>query len=145
MGKQLGTGRKRLPYEKKVLEGRFRKDRQAVPPGVVGGFPQAPEHLSEAERKLWEAFPKPVWIGESDVLAVTGAVSIFARILANQQKQAAADLEGENSDRLVNQETQLWGRLLGYLGVLGLTPADRGKMTAPRDDGQAENGWAGIL
>jgi hypothetical protein len=145
MGKQLRTGRKRVPVEKKVLEGRFRQDRHGFPPKVVGGFPEPPEHLSESERKLWETFPRPVWIGETDVLAVTGAVGIYDRILANQRKQAAAEEAGGSTLALVTQETQLWGRLMGFLASLGLTPGDRGKMTAPEHDAEADNQWAGIL
>lgn len=102
----------------------------------------APEHLTEAERALWEAFPRPIWITESDRLAVEGAVALYARVLELRRQQAT---EAEPSWRLTGQETQLWGRLMTYLASLGLTPSDRGKMTAPEADEQKQSKWAHLL
>jgi hypothetical protein len=144
-GRRTGAGRKRKPVELKVLEGRFRKDRHAGAPLVVGGFPMAPEHLSEGEKALWETFPKPVWIGETDVVAVNGAVSTFARILANQRQRESAEQAGESTDGIVEREIKLWGRLMSILGELGLTPSSRAKVSAPKVDEHTEDKWAGIL
>lgn len=157
------SGRKRKPTELKVLEGTFRKDRHGDEPRVTGAFPVAPAHLSEAERHLWETFPRVPWIVESDTLAVNAAVSIFERILRNQTAQrATADAgnplafkftpsaDGEpnlepKENPLITQELKLWGRLMSVLASCGLTPADRAKMTAPRVDGNSDDKWAGIL
>jgi phage terminase small subunit len=157
------SGRKRKPLEAKVLEGQFRKYRDGKTPPVTGSFPAAPAHLSDAESALWATFPKPAWIGESDVLAVDGAVSIYERILRNRAAQRAtpeagnplafkvttdgdgnANLEPKENP-LITQELKLWGRLFSILATLGLTPADRGKMQAPKVDEAAEDKWAGIL
>jgi hypothetical protein len=161
-GKRTGAGRKRTPTELKVLEGTFRKDRHAGSPPVVTGFPQAPECLTEAEQKLWAWFPKPGWIGQSDVVAVHAAVSTYARILSNQKAQQATEQAGHplaykfshdsdgnqnvepKENPLITQEIKLWGRLMSILGTLGLTPADRAKMQTPKADTVADK-WAGIL
>ena len=157
------SGRKRKPTELKVLEGSFRKDRHGDEPRVTGVFPPAPAHLSEAERRLWETLPRVPWIVESDTIAVNAAVSIFERILRNQTAQQATpdagnplafkltyDGDGNQNmepkeNPLITQELKLWGRLMSILASLGLTPADRAKMAAPRVDGTADDKWAGIL
>jgi hypothetical protein len=162
-GKRAGSGRKRKPTDLKVLEGGFRKDRHGDEPRVTGAFPQAPPHLSDGERGLWETFPKPTWIVETDVVAVNAAVSIFERILRNQRAQQTTpdagnplafkytpSADGEpnlepKENPLITQELKLWGRLMSILASLGLTPADRAKMAAPRVDGNADDKWAGIL
>lgn len=135
------SGRKRKPTALKILEGSFRKDRHAAEPQVVGGFPEAPEGLSEGERQLWETFPRVPWIVQSDRIALHGAVSLYARILSNQQRQREMP---EEAIKLVRDEAQLWGRLQSLLGSLGLTPADRAKMRAPKMD-EADDKWAGLL
>ena len=89
-------------------------------------------------------------------------VSIYDRILRNQQAQRATpdagnplsykftpSADGEpnmepKENPLITQEIKLWGRLMSILGTLGLTPADRAKMTTPKSD-EAEDKWAGIL
>src|SRR5688572_9978859 len=93
-GKRTGAGAKRKPTELKVLEGSFRKDRHGDAPPVVPGFPAAPECLMEAERQLWASFPKPNWIGQTDVVAVHAAVSTYERILRNQKAQQATETAG---------------------------------------------------
>jgi phage terminase small subunit len=161
-GKRTGAGAKRKPTELKVLEGTFRKDRHGDSPAVVGGFPTNPDWLTEAEAKLWEWFPKPTWIGQTDVGAVNAAVSTYERILRNQAAQQKTpeaghplsfkygyDADGNQTvevkeNPLITQEIKLWGRLMSILGTLGLTPADRAKMTAPKASA-VENKWEGIL
>jgi hypothetical protein len=139
-GARRGTGAKPKPRELKALEGTYipPAKRAAPPPAVVGGFPAPPDDLSEAEAKLWATFPKPAWIGETDVVAVRAAVSIYARIL---QVQPAARL-GELRD--IEQESKLWGRLMSVLASLGLTPADRSKMQIP-STGDTGDKWEGLL
>jgi len=148
--------------ELKVLEGSFRKDRHGVPPPVVEGFPAVPDWLTEGEAKLWAWFPKPTWIGQTDVAAVNAAVSTYERILRNQAAQQKTpesghplsykygyDADGNQTvevkeNPLITQEIKLWGRLMSILGTLGLTPADRAKMTVPKA-AEAADKWAGIL
>jgi hypothetical protein len=157
------SGRKKRPLEAKVIEGRFRQDRDGATPPVVGSFPAAPAHLSEAEAALWAAFPKPAWIGESDVVAVDGAVSMYERILRNRAAQRATpeaghplafkvSMDGDGTptlepkeNPLITQELKLWGRLFSILATLGLTPADRGKMQAPKPSDAAADQWAELL
>jgi terminase small subunit-like protein len=161
-GKRQGAGRKAKPTELKVLEGTFRKDRHGGRPMVAGGFPEAPACLIEAERALWDTFPKPAWIGQTDVVAVHAAVSTYERILRNQRAQQATDdagypltikytVDGDGNrtaepkeSPLISQEIKLWGRLMSILGTLGLTPVDRAKVQAPKA-GAVEDKWAGIL
>jgi hypothetical protein len=161
-GNRTGAGRKRKPTELKVLEGTFRKDRAKGDAAVVPGFPVAPECLIEAERQLWATFPKPSWIGQTDVVAVHAAVSVYERILRNQKAQQKTESSGNplsykftpsadgepnmepKENPLITQELKLWGRLMSILGTLGLTPADRAKMSTPKADA-VEDKWAGIL
>jgi hypothetical protein len=157
------SGRKRKPTELKVLEGSFRKDRHGDPPAVVAGFPAAPEGLTPSQQALWDSFPRPGWIGQTDGLAVYGAVAIFDLILRNQQQQQATpesghmlafkvSYDGDGNERLepkenplIVQALKMWRELRASLAVLGLTPADRAKMTAPKVDGAVDDKWAGIL
>jgi hypothetical protein len=165
-GKRTGSGRKRKPVELRVLEGTFQQKRHGAAARVDGAFPPAPAHLSDAERLLWESFPKPGWIGETDGMAVNAAVSTFALILRNQRAMRETDesdnplafktviTEKDGQERmtveakenpLYTQQMKLWARLMSVLATLGLTPADRAKMTAPKVDADAEDKWAGIL
>lgn len=157
------SGRRPKPTELKVLEGTFRKDRHGDAPGVIGGFPQAPDWLSEDEKLLWDGFPRVAWIGQSDQIPVHGAVAIYARIRSNQMKQRETpeagaplcfkysyDSDGNQNvepkeNPLISSEIKLWHAMLRFLAVLGLTPADRAKMTAPKVESKAEDKWAGLL
>lgn len=143
-GKRTGSGRKRKPAELRVLEGSFRKDRHGGVPAVSGGFPAAPDCLSEAERALWAAFPRPAWIGNTDAIAVHAAVSLYANV--RQLQRARLEYSGDGLPLgLIAEEAKQWGRLMSVLGTLGLTPADRTKMQAPRADDNTDDKWAGIL
>src|SRR5262245_40047271 len=93
-GKRPGAGRKQKPVELKVLEGTFRKDRNGDAPGGVGGFPQLPEGLTPSQQALWQAFPRVAWIGESDRMAVHGAVALYDLILKNHQAMQATEQAG---------------------------------------------------
>ena len=134
------SGRKRKPHELKVLEGQFIPPavRNNPPPAVVGGFPAPPDDLSEAEARLWATFPKPGWIGETDVLAVRVAVTTYALLL--QVLPRARD--GESA--AISQAATLSARLMAVLATLGLTPADRSKMQVPASSA-SDDKWAGFL
>jgi hypothetical protein len=161
-GTRVGAGRKRKPTELRVLEGTFDKKIHGVAPPVQGGYPDPPAELTEEERALWETFPKPAWIGQTDAKAVHGAVATYAAILRNHKAQqatpeashplsykytvnaAGVEVVEAKENPLITQEIKLWGRLMSILGTLGLTPADRAKMTAPKASA-VENKWEGIL
>lgn len=162
-GKRSRSGPPKKPRELKIIEGSFRKDRDGATPPVQGGFPLPPSALSEAERLLWEQFPKPAWIGETDVLAVHAAVSLYALILQNQAAMRATAEAGSpltfkvshdgdgtpmlepKANPLYGQQVQLWGRLMAVLATLGLTPADRGKVSVPQVSDDAADQWAALL
>ncbi len=158
------SGRPRKPKELKVLEGSFRVDRDRGAPEVVGGFPAAPEGLSADEMKVWETFPRAPWIGETDRPNIHAAVSTYALILRNHQKQRASpeaghplafkySYDGDGNERvepkenpLITQEIKLWGRLMSILSELGYTPASRGKVSARQTtNDKTEDKWAGVL
>jgi hypothetical protein len=141
-GKRSGAGRKRKPPELRVLEGTFDKKLHGGAPAVVPGFPRPPKGLTLGERELWAEFPKPAWIGQTDAVAVHAAVSVYERILWMQGRQAEAD--DEKRANLIDREAKLWGRLMSVLASLGLTPADRAKIQAPKAD-EVMDKWAGIL
>jgi hypothetical protein len=138
-GKRTGSGRKRKPVELRVIEGTFRPETHGQAPVVTGPFPTPPETLSESEQQLWATFPRAPWIQETDRLAVNGAVSVYAQILQVQR------IAREKGVPAVDAEVKLWGRLMTYLSALGLTPADRSKMSIKQVDEQTEDKWAGIL
>jgi hypothetical protein len=138
-GKRNRSGPPKKPRELKVLEGSFRKDRDGNTPLAVGTFPAQPADLSAAEAELWAQFPKPAWIGETDVIAVRAAVELYARVLDIRRA------ERETGEPAHDMALKVWGRLMSVLGSLGLTPADRGKMSAPKVDEATEDKWAGIL
>lgn len=162
-GRRIGAGRPRKPRELKVIEGTFRRDRDGGSPPVQGTFPAPPDWVSEAERQLWSWFPRPAWIGATDVLAVHAAVSLYALVLQNQAAMratpdASAPLafkvthDGDGNERLepkanplYGQQLQLWARLMGVLATLGLTPADRGKMHVPDVIDVEADPWTALL
>jgi hypothetical protein len=153
------SGRKRKPTELKVLQGSFRKDRhgdEAQPTGVNAGFPDAPAHLSDRERELWEDLRQKCesWAAKSDWLAFNGVVSLADRILRNQEAQRETDTAGHpltfkhvikhtvdgqgqpveleivspEENPLISQEMKLWRELRAFIGLTGLSPADRARM-----------------
>jgi hypothetical protein len=162
-GKRNRSGPPKKPLELKVLEGSFRKDRDAETPAVVGTFPQPPADLDEYERKAWDSLPKPAWIGETDSEAVRLTVSLRADLYRlDAAMQATPDAanpitfkhtpsaDGEpNMEPKINPlytaRLQHRARLMAFLSELGLTPAARGRMQAPKVDETAEDKWAGIL
>jgi P27 family predicted phage terminase small subunit len=158
------SGRRPKPTELKVIEGTFRKDRHgAAPVTPPGGFPEAPEHLTPEQAKLWAGFPRVGWIAPSDALAVEGVVTTYDLCRRNAQAQGATPEAGNplafkvahdsdggqtlepKQNPLVTQHMQLWARMFSMLAALGLTPADRAKMQAPKQDEKAEDKWAGLL
>jgi hypothetical protein len=138
-GKRNRSGPPKKPRELKVLEGSFRKDRDGNPPAVVGGFPLPPTELTADERILWESLPHAAWIGQTDTIGVWAAVDIFARLLALRRA------ERETGEPANDAALKLWGALRSWLVELGLTPASRSKVEAPKVDAAIEDKWAGIL
>jgi hypothetical protein len=165
-GARVRSGPAKKPKELKVLEGTFRKDRDAGTPMVTAGaFPAAPEYLNERQMALWRELEQHCgsWIGTSDKLAVLGAVSVFDLIVRNFQAQAATpdasamlsakvfmDEKGGGSaepkeNPLIGQQIKLWRELRGFLAILGLSPADRARVQVKEGTGKAVSKWAGVL
>ncbi len=145
-GRRTGAGAKQKPAELKLLEGRFRKDRHAGAPAVVGAFPDPPTKMTRTEREVWKRFPKPGWIGQTDTAAVHAAISTYASILELQRARRKTPPGPEVLvDPRMTEECRQWGRLMSVLSTLGLTPADRAKMQAPKGHATAEDKWAGLL
>ena len=163
-GKRYRSGPPRKPTELRIIEGTFKKSRHGKAPETpAGGFPEAPAHLTPEQAQLWASFPRVGWIAPSDALAVEGVVTTYDLCRRNQQAQRAtpeagnplAFKVGHDSDGgttlepkqnpLVTQHLQLWARMFSMLAALGLTPADRAKMQAPKQDEAAEDKWAGLL
>lgn len=115
-----------------------------MPPGSGLGpirFPEAPEHLSDAERKLWDLFPRPVWIDQTDTLAVEATVCLYSTILDLRKQQQVQF--SQNTAQLLGT---MWTRLLTMLDCLGLTPTSRSKVAPARPDVKAtDEPWAGII
>lgn len=165
-GARVRSGPARKPKELKVLEGTFRKDRDAGTPMVaVGAFPAPPDYLNERQRELWRELEQHcgAWIGTSDKLAVLGCVSVYDLIRRNFEAQA--ETEGASAmlsakvfmddkgggavepkeNPLIGQQVKLWRELRGFLAILGLSPADRARVQVKETNGQASSKWAGVL
>ncbi len=156
-GRRQGAGRKPKPTEIKVLQGTFRGDRhgdEAQPD--VKGWPEPPAHLNARELELWGALGErcAAWSAPSDFLAFNGVVSLADRLLRNQEAQGETDTSGHpltfkhvikhviggdgnpveleivspEENPLISQEIKLWRELRAFIGITGLSPADRARM-----------------
>ena len=157
-GTHRSGGKNRKPTEMKVLEGTFRGDRHGNEPVVETKWPEAPAHLSERERELWEQL-KPLcqsWVAPSDWLTIHGVVSLADRILRIQEAQRATDDSGNpiafkyttdgdgnanaepKENPLYGMELKTWRELRAFIGLLGLSPVDRTRMPSS-DAGKPAN------
>lgn len=159
-GRRLHSGRPRKPTAMKVVQGTFRADRHGDElatgePKAPNDWPAAPKHLTERERVYWQQL-KPLcatWVAKSDVFALNGVVSLFDRIVRNQEAQRASDEAGHplafsykisadgDSDQekhmeveakenpLITQEVKLWRELRAFMAITGLSPVDRARVT----------------
>jgi hypothetical protein len=153
-GRRARSGRKPKPTEMKVIQGTFRGDRhgnEAQP--AQKGWPEAPGHLSERERQLWDglrAHCEP-WAAKSDWLAFNGVVSLADRVLRVQDAMRATEGAGNplafkytpsadgdpnlepKENPLYLLELKCWRELRAFIGLTGLSPVDRARM---RVDGE---------
>jgi hypothetical protein len=162
-GRRQGAGRKPKPTEIKLLQGTFRSDRhgdEAQP--EQKGFPDAPTHLTPRELEVWGQLQAKCahWSAPSDWLAFNGVVSLVDRILRNQEAQRATDTAGHplafkhvlsdqgekhieivqaEENPLITQEVKLWRELRAYIGITGLSPADRARMRVTTPDEKQAN------
>ena len=153
-GARRGAGRPKKPLELKLLEGTWRKDRDGeLPTGVtVDGlvaFPDAPPHLTPEQRALWADLAQHCggWVRQADWLAVSGLVSLFARLRGVQQAyDGRRGTKHEMSlSEAVNLEVKLWRELRGFLAILGLSPADRARVAPKVTEKPKQSKWAGII
>jgi hypothetical protein len=153
-GRRAHAGRPRKPTTMKVVQGTFREDRHGAETQAPTEFPKAPKHLSVKERAYWKQMEALVgtWTAKSDVFAINGVVSLFERILHNQQAQRQSaeaghplafkytitsdgeadeqkDIQVEAKENpLITQEIKLWRELRAYIGITGLSPVDRARV-----------------
>ena len=165
-GARAGSGRKRKSASLRVLEGTFRPERDAVAsPEPVGTFPDPPDYLNERQRDLWLELGQHCghWVRASDKLALLGAVSVYDLIRRNFEAQTASpeasamlsaklfmDEHGGGSAEpkespLINQQIKLWRELRGWIGILGLSPADRARVNPSVPETPKQSKWAGII
>lgn len=158
-GSRAHAGRKRKPTDMKVVQGTFREDRHGEEVQVAAKWPEAPAHLSEMERELWNRLEHECssWVSPSDWVAVNGVVSLMERILRIQTAQRATDgagnpitfkftpsIDGEpnmepKENPLYTMELKFWTGLRGYIAILGLSPADRAKVQKPETEEKPVN------
>jgi hypothetical protein len=146
------SGRKPKPTGLKVVQGTFREDRHGAevqPP--AGGWPAAPAHLTAEERALWDGLREHCepWAAKSDWIAFNGVVSLMAKVLRVQAaqhdteeaggplsfKHTVQEKDGKETTVVEAKENPLWGteikvwkELRAYIGLTGLSPADRARM-----------------
>jgi hypothetical protein len=162
-GSRSRAGRRRKPTDMKVIQGTFRGDRhgsEAQP--AAKGWPDPPTHLSARERDLWASLREHCesWAAKSDWLAFNGVVSLTDRLLRNQEAQRETDTSGHpltfkhvikhavdekgrpteleivtpEENPLITQEMKLWRELRAFIGLTGLSPADRARMKVADSD-----------
>lgn len=165
-GRRHGSGQKPKPTELKVVQGTFRGDRHAEEAQpAVKGWPEAPAHLTEREAALWGALREHCegWSAPSDWLAFNGIVSLTDRLLRNQEAQretvgaghplayerriehgmgsdgagVAVETLTRKENPLISQEMKLWRELRAFIGLTGLSPADRARMRVTGEDKSA--------
>ena len=167
-GRRQGSGRRPKPTEMKVIQGTFRGDRHGheIQDGPKG-FPDAPEHLNSREKTLWEQLRGKceTWSSPSDVWAFNGVVSLADRLLRNHEAQRETDTSGHpltfkhvikhavnekyepveleivtpEENPLITQEMKLWRELRAFIGITGLSPADRARMRVKAEDDTPKN------
>jgi phage terminase small subunit len=108
-----------------------RRRARANEPKPSGELGNAPSYFTKDERKIWKELKEmclPGVLANSDRWAVETACTLMAK----QRKR-----------EIKTQEVQL---LLSLLGKLGMTPADRAKVTAvPQPAEQVQDEWAEFL
>ncbi len=165
-GRRQRAGGRPKPTELKVLEGTFRADRHSEAPQVAAGWPEPPAHLSPRERELWDGLARHcgAWTAPSDALVVNGVVALMDRLLRNQEAQRATEDAGHplaykhtmrekdgqqttiveaKENPLISQELKLWRELRSFVGLLGLSPADRARM--PKGEAPAADPFEAFL
>jgi hypothetical protein len=163
-GRRSHSGRKPKPTAMKVVQGTFRADRHGGERTVAPGWPVAPNHLTPREAVLWAGLEPhcATWVAPSDWPAVNGVVSLLDRVLRNQEAQRETDTAGHplafkhvvmtpneeqtqkgivavevveaKENPLITQEVKLWRELRAYLGLVGLSPVDRARVSAHEPD-----------
>ena len=153
-GRRAHSGRKKKPTNLKLIQGTFRDDRHGDEVVVPTKWPDPPASLNDRERELWGALEKQcaAWVAPSDVLAINGVVALVDRILRIEEAQRETSQAGypltfeheiENVDGevvgmteakenpLFNLELKFRRELRAYLGIMGLSPADRARVETP--------------
>lgn len=148
-----GTTKARKPTLLKMVGGTFKKD-EANPnePDAEQGAPDMPEYLDERQQAAWKYFVGV--LAELGVLFRADAVALEALSCTYAQVQQLYDALREQAaagdDSLTYETTsekgptvqrakpevqllkELNAQLQGWLGRFGLTPADRGRVSAAK-------------
>jgi len=156
-----GSTKARVPTALKLLRGTLNKSREAKqsrsPPAVTLGIPDAPDHLDEEESAAWERFARilsPLRVcAQEDFAALESLVTAWVqvqRLRAELRADAAAgdkkltyesvNDKGATMQRVkpaVTALNEVDRRLKDWLGRFGLTPADRGRVSADTDGKKA--------
>ena len=158
-GRRAHAGMKRKPTAMKVVQGTFRADRHGTEAVIPAKWPDAPAHLNARERELWASL-RPhceTWVAASDWPALNGVVSLIDRVLRVQSAQRATDAsagplafkftpsaDGEpnieaKENPLYTLELKVWRELRAYIGLVGLSPADRTRVQKPGGEEKPAN------
>ncbi len=135
----------------KLVQGTFRDDRHGKEAIVPVVWPDAPAHLNDRERELWNALKEHcgTWVAPSDWIALNGVVSLTDRLLRIQEAMRETPTAGNptsfkftpsadgdpnmepKENHLFALELKFWTGLRGYIAILGLSPADRARVAKP--------------
>lgn len=157
-GRRAHSGRKKKPTDLKVIEGTFRGDRHGSEVQIPSDWPDPPDHLNARERALWVDLQQRMgaWTAQSDVWAINGVVSLVDQVLRIQAAQRATEgagnplafkftpsADGEpnlepKENPLYGMELKAWRELRAYIGLTGLSPADRARVQPAGEEPPAD-------
>lgn len=147
----IGSTKARVPTPLKLLKGSLNPSRENKrAPKVRARVPPAPEHLDVEERTAWQRFARilsPLKVCASeDFAALESLVTTWVQA-QRLRAQLRRDAEGGDKDLTYETTNAMGGemqrikaavtalnevdrRLKDWLGRFGLTPADRGRVSA---------------
>src|SRR5262245_2512752 len=129
-GARRGAGRPKKSADLHLLHGTTSAAKYPTHSSSDPQWPQPPADLSERERELWDGLKQHCghYVVPSDWLTLWGTVCLTARLESIRQAVRSNPTQAAKLERI---ELQLLRELRNYIGMLGLSPVDRGRVPSP--------------
>lgn len=137
----MARGRRAAPAQSKVLQGKFRKDRDSHGPAVPTASPKCPAWLPKSGKKYWkEVAPQLVKVGL--ISEIDGAIFALHCDSAGKYEEVTRRLKELDDlvastpqgflvqDVMFTIRNKLWDQVLRSGSEFGLSPAARSKVKA---------------